>query len=128
VHEWPGGGGVVLHLPDPLTASSELAPSLDPEKRILSVQPRGDAPYQVHAADIREFIVQFGFERVEVVADGLGCVIALLVAAWCPTCIAHVRLVNPRFEAEGASLFARSLRECPPDWARIRAAIACPVD
>lgn len=96
--------------------------------RILSVQPRGDAPLQVYAADILELIAQFGFERIELVGERLGCVIALLVAAWRPTCVARLHLIDACYDADGDSLFARSLRDCPPDWLAIRAAITCPID
>jgi pimeloyl-ACP methyl ester carboxylesterase len=123
VHEWPGRGGVIVHIADPLAPSSNVAPSLDPTRRILSVHPRGDAPHQVHVADVLELIAQFGFEHIELVGEGRGCAIALLVAAWRPTCVARVRLIAARFDAEGDTLFARSLRDCAADWAALRDAI-----
>jgi pimeloyl-ACP methyl ester carboxylesterase len=97
---------------------------LDPVRRILSVQSRGDAPYQVHVADVLELIAQFGFEHVELVGEGLGCAIALLVAAWRPASVARVRLIAAKFDAEGDTLFARSLRDCAADWSAIRDAVS----
>jgi pimeloyl-ACP methyl ester carboxylesterase len=105
-----------------------LASTLDDTRRILSVHPRGDAPYQVHVADVLELITQFGFEGVWLVGERLGCVTALLAAAWRPECVARVRLVDACFTADGDSLFARSLRDAPPDWNAIRASIICPID
>jgi pimeloyl-ACP methyl ester carboxylesterase len=128
VHEWPGRGGILLHLPDPLAPSSDLAPTLDALKRILSVHPRGDAPYQVHVTDIAEFLNQFGFTGVTLVAESLSAVTGLLLATWWPHLVARITLVSPRYLADGESLFARSLRDAPPDWPSIRASIACPID
>ena len=74
----------------------------------------------MHVGDVREFVEQFGFTRVTLVGERLGCVTAVLLAAWHSDLVASVRLVEPRWTAEGESLFARSLRDAPPDWTRLR--------
>lgn len=50
----------------------------------------------------------------------MGCVTALVLAAWYPEHVRRVVLVNPRYTLEGDSVEARALRECPPDWDAIR--------
>lgn len=118
----------MLHLADPLAPSSELAARLDTPCRVLSLQPRGDAPYQVHVADVVEVLQQFGFEHVDVVGEGLGCVVAVVLAAWHAGRVARLTLVDARYTPEGESHFARSLRDCPPDWPALRASIGCPIE
>jgi pimeloyl-ACP methyl ester carboxylesterase len=70
---------------------------------------------------------QFGLYGRVIVAEGLGCATALLLAAWHPERVAALALIDRRFELAGSSLAARALRDCPPDWARLRLDISCGV-
>jgi pimeloyl-ACP methyl ester carboxylesterase len=71
---------------------------------------------------------QFGFEAPVLVAQQLGCVAALLVAAWHANRVAGLVLIEPTYEPpRGSSLEARALRDCPPDWTSLRQAVTCPV-
>lgn len=131
LRDWPGRAGPLVHVPDPLapqdTLVEALAAALAPRWRILSVQPRGASPYQVDAADLLAVLDQFGFETPVLVAEGLGCVAALLVAAWHVRRVAGLVLVEPTCAApltEG--LPRRALLDCPPDWPALRRAVSCP--
>jgi pimeloyl-ACP methyl ester carboxylesterase len=122
----------VVHVPDPLSvggsAVDALAAALAPRYRVLSVSSRGDVPYQVDAVDLVGVLSQFGFRTPVLVGERLGCVTALLAAAWYPERVAGLILVEPVFEARPAdTLAARALAECPPDVARLRAAVRCAV-
>jgi pimeloyl-ACP methyl ester carboxylesterase len=125
-------GGVLLHVADPLAPSLELVASIAanraPSTRVISVRARSDAPYQVHVADLQGVCEQFGFPKVELAGEELGCIIATLFAAWFPTLVTRLTLYAPAYGTESDGLFGRSLRDCPPDWPRLRAALACPVD
>jgi pimeloyl-ACP methyl ester carboxylesterase len=72
---------------------------------------------------------QFGLYGSVVVSEGLGCATALLLAAWHPERVAALALIDTRFEgdANGDGLALRALRDCPPDWTRLRLAVKCGV-
>jgi pimeloyl-ACP methyl ester carboxylesterase len=121
-----------VHVPDPLsslfTVAAELAAALAPRYRVLSVTPRGESPYQVDAVDLVAVLRQFGFVAPVLVGERLGCVVALLVGAWYPERVAGLILVDAEFATPpGDSTEARALRDCPPDWPRLRQAVRCPV-
>jgi pimeloyl-ACP methyl ester carboxylesterase len=97
---------------------------------VLSLPPRPGTPYQVAAADLLGVLDQFGFLEAMLLAEGVSCAPAVLVAAWHPSRLAGLVLVEPPFgdlPPSGEALEARALRDCPPDWSRLRAAIRCPV-
>jgi pimeloyl-ACP methyl ester carboxylesterase len=105
-----------------------LAAALTPRYRLLSVSSRGEAPYQVDVVDLLGVLSQFGFRTPVLVGEGLGCVTALLAAAWCADRVAALILVEPAYEApRSEGVVARALRDCPPDWVSLRAALRCPV-
>jgi pimeloyl-ACP methyl ester carboxylesterase len=70
---------------------------------------------------------QFGLYGCVIVAEGLGCATALLLAAWHPERVSALALIDGRFELGGSSLAARALRDCPPDWPRLRLELRCGV-
>ena len=132
LRDWPGRGGPLVHVPDPLAPEDSLvravAEMLAPRYRVLSVEPRGASAYQVDAADLLATLDQFGFTTPVLVAERLGCVAALLVAAWHPSRVAGLVLVEPAYDPlPSDSLLARALKDCPPDWAALRGAVECPV-
>jgi pimeloyl-ACP methyl ester carboxylesterase len=101
---------------------------VSPDYRVMSIAPRGDAPYQVQAADAAGVLAQFGFAAPTVVAEGYGCVAALLLAAWYPARLGALVLVDAMWAApRGESVAARALRECPPDVNALRLTITCEV-
>ena len=61
------------------------------------------------------------------IGEGLGCVAALLLAVWHPTRVARLVLIDATYAAQGGSVEARALRDCPPDWPALRSAVHCPV-
>jgi len=132
LRDWPGRGGPLVHVPDPLSTDARLvealAAALAPRYRVLSLELRGASAYQVDAADLLGMLDQFGFVAPVLLAEGLGCVAALLVAAWHAERVGGLVLVNPAYQPPAsAGLAERALRDCPPDWARLRNAIQCPV-
>ncbi len=123
---------MLLHAPDPespeLLAVSALADAIAPPWRVLSVQPGGDAAYQVHVAHLLGVIDQFGFTDIALVGERLGCCTALLAAAWLPDRIGRVALIDPLYVPSSVdTLFGRSLRDCPPGWPALRESIECPL-
>jgi len=72
---------------------------------------------------------QFGFEKPILVGERLGCAAALVLAAWNPGRIARLVMIDLSDEPRSAqdSLEARALRECPPNWPALRAAVQCPI-
>ena len=121
-----------MHVPDPLSpadsAVDDLAAALAPRYRVLSVSSRGDVPYQVDVVDLVGVLRQFGFRTPVLVGERLGCVTALVAAAWYPERVAGLILVEPAFDPPASeSLAARGLRDCPPDPGRLRAAVRCSV-
>lgn len=133
LRDWPGFSGPLVHVPDPLSPDdailSTLGPALAPDYRVISVEPRPGQPYQVQTMDLREILGQFGFERAILIGERLGCVAAVLLAAWHPSRIAGLVLIDATFTVPSSfdSLEARALRDCPPDWPSLRAAVQCPV-
>lgn len=129
LREWPGQGGPLIYVPDPGCTSGLLARVVDalaPRYRVLSIGARPDQPYQVQVADLHGMMAQFGFVGAVILAEGIGCAGALLLAAWYPRRVAAVVLVDAG-PPDGDALIARSLRDCPPDWARLRQHVTCPV-
>jgi pimeloyl-ACP methyl ester carboxylesterase len=119
-----------VHVPDPLRGSplvDRIAASLAPRWRVLSVSPRDECALQVHVADLVGVMSQFGLYGAAIVAEGLGCAAALVLAAWHPERVAALALIDRRFEIAGDSFAARSLRDCPPDWTRLRRDLGCSV-
>ncbi|MGI9145039.1 MAG: hypothetical protein ACR2IK_00565 [Chloroflexota bacterium] len=132
LRDWPGAVGPLVHVPDPLSPDDSivngLAEALAPGYRVVSVKPRGASPYQVDAADLLALLDQFGFATPVVVAERLGCLAALLISAWHAGRVAGLVLIDPIFEPPaGGSIEARAVRDCPPNWAVLRAAVQCPV-
>lgn len=132
VRDWPGIGGPLVHIPDPLSGTAgvvdSLATALAGRYRVFSLRPRGASPYQVDAADILATFDQFGFLSPVLVAERLGCVPAMLVAAWHAGRIAGLVLLDPTCDPPlSDGIEARALRDCPPDWAALRHAVSCPV-
>ncbi len=155
VRDWPGLAGPLVHVPEPLSSASSassvdsvldglahvpdplsvahsvidgLADALAPRYRVLSVSSRGDAPYQVDAGDLIGVLSQFGFRTPVLVGERLGCVTALVAAAWYPDRVAGLILANPVYDPpRSETVAARALRDCPPDWSRLRAALRCRV-
>ncbi|MCA1648349.1 MAG: insulinase family protein [Chloroflexi bacterium] len=124
----------VVHVPDPRAPSEAVVEALNvafgPDYRIVSIEPRAGQPYQVQAADLLATLKQFGFPPVVMVSERFGCVAALLLAAWHPGHVQRLLLVDPIYAAPNAddrSVEARALRDCPPDWRSLRAAVHCPV-
>jgi hypothetical protein len=61
-------------------------------------------------------------------AEGSGCVTALLLAAWYAERVSGLALIDAVLAAPaGDSLVARALRDCPPDWPRLRMDLRCDV-
>ena len=133
LRDWPGFGGPLVHVPDPLSPGDEvvqgLAARFAPDYRVVSISPRPGQPYQIQTVDILGTLEQFGFEEPILVGEGLGCVAALLLAAWHPRRVARLVMIDPIYAPSSVqnSLEARALRDCPPDWASIRAAVQCPI-
>jgi pimeloyl-ACP methyl ester carboxylesterase len=92
----------------------------------MSITPRG-VPYQVSALDVDGVLRQFGFESATLVGEGLGCVMALVVAAWYPDHVGRLILLAPKWESLEDSIEARALHECPPDLRALRARVRCQV-
>jgi pimeloyl-ACP methyl ester carboxylesterase len=127
VRDWPGWGGPLVHVPDPLAPDDgvvgALSAALAPRYRVLSVTPRGSSPYQVDMFDVLGVLNQLGFEQPVLVGERLGCVPVMLIGAWHPSRVAGLVLIEPSYVAPvGNSVEARTLRECPPDWPKLRAA------
>jgi pimeloyl-ACP methyl ester carboxylesterase len=120
-------------VPDPLAPGDEvvqrLAAHFAPDYRVVSISPRPGQPYQIQMTDVLAIVDQFGFDQPILVGEGLGCVAALLLAAWHPGRIARLVLIDATFAAlsRWESAEARALRDCPPDWPSIRAAVQCPI-
>jgi pimeloyl-ACP methyl ester carboxylesterase len=134
LRDWPGQDGPLVHVPDPLAPGNvvvdALAAQFAPPYRLLSVEPRAAHPYQTQAVDLRATLEQFGFAAPILIGERLGCIAALLVAAWYPDVIGRLVLVDPVYEASPLhelTIEARALRECPPDWPSLRSSVHCPV-
>ena len=134
LRDWPGICGPLVHVPDPLWVDDALVDALAarfaPRYRVLSLQPRPAQPYQVQLADLRATLDQFGFGAPVLVGERLGCVAALLLAAWYPDSVARLVLLDqtcPIPPGDESCVEARALTDCPPDRARLRLAVRCPV-
>lgn len=129
VRDWPGLAGPLVHLADPMreaSAATRLAEALAPRYRVLSILARPEQPYQVHVVDLLGVLAQFGFERPLLAPEGASCISALLLAAWYPERVGALALIDAQPQS-GDGIRARSLRDCPPDWQSIRAAVQCPI-
>jgi hypothetical protein len=105
--EWPGyGATVLLHLfrdADP-TLIAKLAPCY----RVLSLElPPTRAP-EVSASHVVEFIEQFGFTNVVVIAEGPTDEIAALVERWCPERVAGVLNISDDLSIEAVTSFVEA--------------------
>ena len=103
LRDWPGLAGPIVHVPDPLSADESfveaIAATMAQRYRVLSLRPRGASPYQVDAADLLAMLDQFGFATPVLVAERLGCVAALLVAAWhADGRVAGLVLIDPTYD------------------------------
>jgi pimeloyl-ACP methyl ester carboxylesterase len=132
LRDWPGRRGPLVHVADPLddatNAIDTLAAALAWRYRVLSLRPRRASPYQVDFADLLATLDQFGFQRPILIGEKLGCVPALLVAAWQAGRVAGLVLLDPTYDPPPTDgIPARALRDCPPDWPSLRDAVACPV-
>jgi pimeloyl-ACP methyl ester carboxylesterase len=131
VRDWPGLGSPLVHVPDPLTRTplvEDLASAMAPAHRVLSIAPRMGVPYQVAAFDLLGVLRQFGLERPVLIGESLGSLPVVLLAAWYPSCVGRVILLDPTLAASASdSPEARALRACPPDWPALRAHVRCDV-
>jgi len=131
LREWPGLDGPLIHLAEPTRSFAlveTLANRLAPRCRVLSVASRPDVPYQAVVTDLVGVFDQFGFAAATVVGEGRACLAALLLAAWYPERVGRLALVDFGCEPSTSDeLFARSVRECPPDLPVLRARVGCPV-
>ena len=94
----------------------------------MSLSPRASIPYPVSAWDLVGTLDQFGFTSPILVGQRLACLSVLVVAAWYPSRVGGLVLVDPNVGMPpGDSIEARALRDCPPDWPALRAAVTCPV-
>jgi pimeloyl-ACP methyl ester carboxylesterase len=95
----------------------------------MSVSSRGEVPFQVDVLDLLGVLDQFGFRRPVLLGERLGCVTALIAAAWYADRVAGLILFEPVFSdtPRAESVPARALRDCPPDWPAVRSAVRCPV-
>jgi pimeloyl-ACP methyl ester carboxylesterase len=130
--DWPGRRGPLVVVADPFAPTEaaalagRIAEAFAPRYRVLHVAPRPAAPYQVHVEDTRGVLQQFGFVRPVLVSSGLGAVVVLLLAAWYPALVGALVLIDPTYAPPmDATLAARALRECPPDWAAVRRGVHC---
>jgi hypothetical protein len=119
--DWPGRGVPLVHFALDSDLGPRLAAAFAPRHRVLSVWPRPDVAYQVHAQHLADFLHAFGFERPLLIAEGAGCIAPLLVAAWHADLLGAVLLVAPSLQG------ARGLRECPPDWRELEQMVYCPL-
>jgi pimeloyl-ACP methyl ester carboxylesterase len=122
----------LVHLPEPLSSADSvvesMAAALAPRYRVLSLASRGDVPYQVDVVDLLGVLSQFGFARPVLVGERLGCVTVQVAAAWYPDRVAGLILVDPVYApSQSETVATRALRDCPPDWSSLRAALRCPV-
>src|SRR5438105_3523138 len=131
LRDWPGFDGPLVHVPDALSPGGDvinsLASELAPRYRVSSIHPRRGQPYQVQIMDILATLDQFGFDKPILVGERLGSVAAVLLAVWHPTRVARLVLIDATYAAQGSSVEARALRDCPPDWSALRSAVQCPV-
>lgn len=125
VFDWPGHGEPIVYVPDPFAPDDDLptriAAEFAPRYRVLSIEPRRDVAYQAQVDDLRRALHQFGFLNTLLVSSGLGACVVLPLAAWYEPLVRTVVLIDPRYNppTTSHSLSARTLRDCPPDWARL---------
>jgi pimeloyl-ACP methyl ester carboxylesterase len=134
LRDWPGFSGPLVHLPDPLSPGEVvvegLAAQFAPAFRVVSVEPRAGQPYQVQTSEVLATLDQFGFLRPVLIGEGLGCVAALVLAAWHPSAVSGLVLIDAIYvaPAEHADrVEARAIKDCPPDWTALRSAVQSPI-
>jgi pimeloyl-ACP methyl ester carboxylesterase len=131
LRDWPGLAGPLVHIPDPIDSSEliqRIANTLAPHFRVVSLSPRGDSLYMVDAADLRDTLRQFGFSTPMLIGEKLGCLTSLLVAAWYPTSVRGLVLIDASYDPPSLdTVGAKVLFDCPPDLARLRSAVRCQV-
>jgi pimeloyl-ACP methyl ester carboxylesterase len=138
--EWPGRRGPLLCLGDPLGSLPDLAEALatglSPDWRVIQPSLSAEAPYQAHAAGVLWLLDTFGFEQPVLLGTGLGGGVALLVAAWYPTRVAGLVLVNHALTSARRRKIAaladeqpawRAWLDAPPAWSRLERQVVCPV-
>lgn len=115
-----------MHVPSGDSALIELlATRLPPRYRLWSIKPH-DIPYQVAAYELLGALDQFGFTTSVLLGERLGCVPALVLAAWYPERCSGLVLFEPSYDTQGEGIAARALRDCPPDVTALRSAVVCP--
>jgi pimeloyl-ACP methyl ester carboxylesterase len=137
--EWPGRRGPLVCLPDPLGSLADLSAALGgelaPDWRVIRPSWPPHVAYQTQATQTLWLLDTFGFEQPVLLGSGLGGGVALLVAAWYPTRIAGLVLVNPGLtrarRAKIAGLAAeqpawRAWLDAPPAWSRLERRVVCP--
>jgi pimeloyl-ACP methyl ester carboxylesterase len=139
--EWPGRRGPLVCLVDPVGRAPHgvaevLASALAPEWRVLELSPRACLPYQAQAAELVEFLDTFGFQQSVLLGSGVTAALALVVAAWYPTRLAGLILLNGTLSAatrarlvahSGTYPALRAWLDAPPRWRSIEQQIACPL-
>jgi hypothetical protein len=132
--DWPGQGGLLVHLPEPASVAppspliSTVAERLQPRYRVISLAREADQPYQADAATVLSWLAQFGFAPQILVGERGGSLTALLVAAWATSPPSALGLFDADVDtAPPTSLRARSLRAAPPAHDALRAAVPCPL-
>jgi pimeloyl-ACP methyl ester carboxylesterase len=140
--EWPGRRGPLVCLGDPLGSlpglADVLASALSPDWRVIQPTLGPEVPYQSHAAQTLWLLDTFGFEQAVLLGGGLAAGVVLLVAAWYPTRVAGLVLVNggrglstrqrTRLTALAAHEPAlRAWLDTPPAWSRLERQVTCPV-
>jgi pimeloyl-ACP methyl ester carboxylesterase len=139
--DWPGRRGPLVCLPDPLAASEPglaLAAELAPEWRILQVGRRPELPYAAQAVEAVALLDLFGFEQPVLLGERLAAAVALVVAAWYPSRLAGLVLVDaPRRVSAPTRQRLRVLAaqqpgvrawlDAPPRWSSLEVQVSCPM-
>jgi pimeloyl-ACP methyl ester carboxylesterase len=130
--DWPGRSGPIVHVPDsfvPSQLAALIADAFAPRHRVLSLEPRPGVSYQTDAEDLAGFLGMFGFVEPVLLAEGRGCITAVLVASWHPSLVGRLVLIAPDTQAPCGltGLAARGLHECPPDWSTLVRSVTAPI-
>jgi pimeloyl-ACP methyl ester carboxylesterase len=130
VADWPGQHGPIVCVPHAGSSGrsfDHLASHLAPQWRVLAVDLHGSG-YQVHVANTLALIDLFGFEQVVIIGTGIGGLVGLLMAAWHSERVAGLVRIegDSPSQAPAVEREMRVLRDCPPDYPALAAAVACP--